>query len=63
MDGNEIRLQMNKINEELIGELDKFILTNHIKSLLKQKEELQHLCHHTFNKGICKYCDLKENDL
>jgi len=63
MDGNEIRFQMNKIDKEIAAEVGKFILTDKIKKLVADKENLQHLCKHNFQNGICIYCDFKENDL
>lgn len=63
MDGNEIRFQIDKIDKEIAKEVGKFILTDKIKKLVQEKEDLQHLCHHNFNKGTCIYCDLKEADL
>ena len=63
MDGSEIRFQVNQINKQLANEIGQFILTDKIKKLVADKEELQHLCHHSFHKGACIYCDLKEEDL
>lgn len=63
MDGNEIRFQMDKIDKEIAKEVGKFILTDKIKKLVADKENLQHLCKHNFQNGACIYCDFKENDL
>ena len=63
MDGSEIRFQVNQINKQLANEIGQFILTDKIKKLVADKEELQHLCRHNFHKGVCIYCDLKEEDL
>lgn len=63
MDGSEIRFQVNQINKQIANEVDKFVLTDKIKELMEEKENLQHLCRHSFYKGACIYCDLKEEDL
>lgn len=62
MDGNEIRLQINKNNETIRTKLDNFILTPEIKKLLSLNEELRKKCPHVFKDGVCIYCDGFEED-
>ena len=63
MDGNEIQFQIKELDKQIEHELNKFILTDKIQKLLAEKENLQHLCKHTFHKGICIYCGMREADL
>ena len=62
MNGNEIREKVDYITNKIKQSLTKFILTEEITNLLKEKEALQQICVHKFENGKCKYCDLKVDE-
>lgn len=45
----------NKIIEDCFSP-NVFTLNNTVRELLKENEELQHQCSHTFQDGYCIYC-------
>lgn len=45
----------NKLIENLLNPSE-FILNNTIKELLKENDELQNKCTHSFLDGYCEYC-------
>lgn len=64
MSGNEIRIKIDENNKVIREKLDTFILTDEIKKLLAENEELRKTCPHEFdNNGICIYCDGFQEDL
>jgi hypothetical protein len=62
MDGPEIRQRINEINAEIFDLIGKFVLTDQIKKLAREKGELQAHCQHQFENGLCIYCDLSEEE-
>lgn len=49
----------NKIIERLLNP-NMFTLNNTIKELLKENDELQAQCKHSFVDGYCEYCYMEE---
>lgn len=39
-----------------------FTLNEEIEELMKENAELQELCTHSFENGVCKFCDKREED-
>lgn len=62
MSGPEIREKINQNKKKMADILRKFVLTNEIKQYLNENEELRRICPHNFEKGICIYCDMKEEE-
>ena len=50
----------NKIIEDLLNPTA-FTLNNTVKDLLKENDELQAQCTHSFVDGYCEYCYMEEN--
>ena len=58
MNGQEIRDRIDSNNKQIKSLLERFVLTDEIKKLLKDNEELRVICKHQFDEnGFCKYCD------
>ena len=58
MNSYEIRAKIDENNKKIQLLLTKFILTDEIKTLVKENEELRGECkNHEFINGFCKYCD------
>lgn len=53
IDGN------NKIIQDAFSP-NRFVLNNVIKDLLKENEDLQKQCAHSFVDGYCEYCYMEE---
>lgn len=51
----------NRIIEQLIMP-NQFTLNNTVAKLLKENEELQHQCKHTFEDGYCIFCYMEESN-
>ena len=51
--------QNNKLIETLLNP-NTFTLNNTIKDLLKENDELQAQCQHSFVDGYCEYCYMEE---
>ena len=49
----------NKVIETLLNP-NTFTLNNTIKELLKENDELQAQCQHSFVEGYCEYCYMEE---
>lgn len=49
----------NKVIEKLLNPCE-FTLNNTVKDLLKENDELQKQCTHSFVDGYCEYCYLEE---
>ena len=57
MDGIEIKKRIVANTKRINILLNKFVLTDEINQLMKENEELRHVCPHEFQNGFCKYCD------
>lgn len=60
MDGKEIRQKVNEIQERIDFLIGKFVLTKEIEDLMKEREEIQNRCEHSFKEGKCIFCDRLE---
>lgn len=60
MNGPEIRAQIDINNKRIDEALNKFILTDEIKILMREKQKLIQACPHEFINGVCKYCDVSK---
>ena len=49
----------NKIIQDAFSP-NRFVLNNVIKDLLKENEDLQKQCTHSFVDGYCEYCYMEE---
>lgn len=49
----------NKIIQDALSP-NQFVLNNVIKNLLKENEDLQKQCTHSFVDGYCEYCYMEE---
>jgi hypothetical protein len=60
----EIKDQIDKNNATINSLLDptQFTLNKEILDLLEKNLELQEMCEHEFEGGICKYCYKGENE-
>ena len=64
MSGNEIRIKIDENNKVIREKLDTFILTDEIKKMLAENDELRKICPHEFDtNGVCIYCDGFQEDL
>ena len=63
MDGQEIRQKIDDINFQIKEILNKFVLTEEIKKLAREKGALQAICSHEFKDGFCIYCDVSEDEI
>lgn len=62
MNGSQIKAKID-YNNQLIEELlspNKFTLNNTVAKLLKENEELQKQCEHSYVDGFCIYCYKEE---
>ena len=57
MSGKEIRERIDANNARIRRALDKFVLTDEIKKLMKDNDNLRAQCQHHFIDGVCEYCD------
>ena len=64
MEGNLIKEKIDKNNEliERIMSPNVFTLNNTVAKLLKENEELQNMCNHSFEDGYCTYCYKEEKE-
>lgn len=64
MEGNLIKEKIDENNEliEKIMSPNIFTLNNTVAKLLKENEELQNMCNHSFEGGYCIYCYKEEKE-
>lgn len=62
MNGQEIRNRIDENNKKIHAALNKFILNDEINKLVKQNADLRSICNHEYVNGVCKYCDMEENN-
>ena len=63
MSGNEIRKLINQNNLKIQEKLKTFVLTDDIKVLMAQNQDLRKQCEHHFIDGVCEYCDSFEGEI
>lgn len=58
MTGNEIKQKIEENNRKIESLLtpSMFTLNNEVSTLLKENENLQKSCDHSFENGFCIYC-------
>lgn len=56
------KIDSNNRTIERILNPSQFILNNTVKELLKENDELQKLCKHSFVEGYCEYCYKNQED-
>lgn len=64
MTQEEIRQKIDFNNKKIKETLDPniFTLNKDIENILKENMELQKQCSHIFKKGICIFCDKKQEE-
>ena len=60
MDGIEIRQRIDENNLKIQQAIKKFVLTDEIKNLMEDNDNLRKHCKHNFIDGVCEYCDAFE---
>ena len=58
----EIKKKIDENNNliQMLFEPNRFVLNNKIRDLLKENEDLQKQCTHSFVDGYCEYCYMEE---
>jgi hypothetical protein len=57
MSGIEIRERINENNARIQAALDRFVLNEEIRELMKENDKIRAQCNHSFIDGVCEYCD------
>lgn len=62
MTNYEIKKKIDENNNliQMLFEPNRFTLNNKVRDLLKENEELQKQCTHSFVGGYCEYCYMEE---
>lgn len=62
MNGPEIKERLELNNKRLETLLRTFVLTDEVKNILKENEELKNICPHNYSEGICIFCGSLEEE-
>ena len=54
------QIQANNLKIRSLVQTSKGVLNYEVAKLIQQNRDLQNMCPHTFENGLCVYCDKQE---